>query len=103
MPVPPEIIGPTTLALTQGIASFHTFIPSLSDIRKNNPADNPDFAADVRMGEVASVALTVGIGVIASSLTGSSVPALVSLVVALGLVVMYESVLRSDRPLETKG
>lgn len=102
MPVPPEIIGPTTLALTQGVAAFHTFLPSLTDIRKNTPHNDPAFAADVRMGEVASVALTVGIGVIASSLTGSSVPALVSLVAALGLVVMYESVLRSDRPLEAK-
>lgn len=102
MPIDPGLIGPTTLAVTQAIGAFNTYLPNLSEIRKKNVADDPAFAADVRTGEVAAVALTVGVGVIVSSLTGSSAPAIVGLIVALGLVFMYETTLRADRPLEGK-
>jgi hypothetical protein len=52
------------------------------------------------MGEIAATALTLGVGVIASSLTGSSVPAITALLVSALLVALYESTLRMDRPME---
>lgn len=104
MPLPnPDIFGPATLAVTQGVSSFNTFLPKFSDVRKNHPATNPDFAADVRMGEVAAVTLTIGVGVIASSLTGSPVPVATAAITCLILVMLYESTLRADAPFEPKG
>ncbi len=100
MPVSPEIIGPTTLAITQAISSFNTFLPDLASIRKKTPDDDPAFAGDVRMGEIAAVALTIGIGTIMSGLTGDPTPALVSLLVSVALVILYESTLRGERPME---
>lgn len=100
--VDPSVIGPATLAVSQGVSAFTTFLPKISDVRKVDPANNPDVAADVRMGEVAAVALTVGIGAIASGLTGSNVPVLTSLVVSAALVLIYESTLRADKPFEPK-
>lgn len=100
MPIPPEAIGPTTLALTQAVGAFNSFLPHLSEIRKTDPKADPSFAADVRMGEVAAVALTIGVGAIASSMTGSTAPILVSMVAAAGLVFMYESTLRAHLPME---
>ena len=102
MPIDPGLIGPTTLAISQAVGSFTTFLPSLSDIRQKDPANNPEFAADVRMGEVAAVCVTLGVGVIVSSLTGSNAPALVAFIAAFGLIVLYESTLRAERPLEAK-
>lgn len=99
----PDMFGPASLAIAQGVTAFNVFLPKITDIRKANPADNPDFAADVRIGEVAAVTVTMGIGLIASSLTRNSVPALVSGLVCLILIFLYESVLRADRPLEPKG
>ena len=98
----PNIWGPASLAMTQGFTAFNAFLPKITDVRKNNPTDNPDFAGDVRLGEVAAASLTVGMGLIASSLTGSPVPTVIAALVALGLVFMYESVLRADRPMERK-
>lgn len=104
MPLPnPDVFGPASLAVTQGVTAFSTFLPKFSDVRKNHPDDNPDFAADVRMGEVAAVTVTMGIGLIASSLTGSAAPAIVSALTCLVLVVLYESTLRANRPMEPKG
>lgn len=102
MPVPPEIIGPATLGVTQGIGAFTTFLPKLSDVRKANPTDDPAMAADVRLGEIAAVSATVGIGIITSSLTGSPIPAYTALAMSLVLVTLYECTLRADRPLEPK-
>lgn len=97
-----SIFGPASLSMTQGFSAFNAFLPKLTDIRKTMPSENPDFAADVRLGEAAAASLTIGMGLIASSLTQSPVPAIVALLMAIGLVVLYESVLRADRPMEPK-
>ncbi len=98
----PNMLGPSTLAITQGIGAFTTFLPKLSEVRRADPVANPDIAADVRMGEVAAVALTVGVGVMVSSFTGSNMPAYTAVFVSLSLVCIYESALRADRPFERK-
>ena len=96
------MIGPTTLALTSAISSFTQFLPNMAEIRKNDPVHNPEFAADVRMGELAAVTITMGVGVIVSSLTGHPAPTYVALVSCLGLIMLYESALRTERPMEAK-
>ncbi len=96
----PNIFGPATLAMSQGIGAFMTFLPKISEIRAAHPSTNPDIAADVRMGEVAASTLTLGVGLVASSLTGSPVPAFVALIVCIVLITLFESILRADHPLE---
>lgn len=100
--VDPNLIGPSTLAISQAVGSFNAFLPKLADIRKANPEHDPSFAADVRTGELAAVALTVGVGAIVSSLTNSPVPVTVGVITALGLVILYETTLKADRPMERK-
>jgi len=98
----PAVFGPATLAMTQGFTAFNAFLPPLSEVRKRDVTD-VEFAADVRMGELAAVGVTLGIGAITSSLTGSPVPTVVAGVMGLGLVFIYESALRANRPLEQTG
>lgn len=97
-----DIYGPAMLGVTSGMQAFMTMLPRLSDIRKGDPATDPGLAADVRMGEVAGVSLTLGLGVISSSLTRSPIPALTALVMSIVLVSIYESALRADRPFEAR-
>lgn len=92
--------GPAMLSVTTGIQAFYSLLPRLSDVRKADPVNNPDVAADVRLGEVGATALTLGVGAIASSLTQSPLPAITGLLMALVLVGIYESALRSQKPFE---
>lgn len=98
----PEMFGAASLSIAQGIGAFQAFLPKFSDVRRHDPQSNPDFAADVRMGEVAAVTVTLGIGAITSSLVGSPVPAVVSAAVCLVLVVLYESTLVAHDPMQPK-
>lgn len=92
----PAIFGPASLCVTQGIQAFVTFLPRFTDIRRANPTDNPDVVDDVRMGEIAAVTLSLGVGIVASSLTGSPIPAIASVVTCLVLVVLYEASLAQE-------
>ena len=96
MPIDPGLIGPTTMGLTQSLALFQGFLPKFTDIRRQDPASDADFVKDVRMGELAAALLTIGVGAIMSSLTGTPYPAVISVISALGLVMLYETALRSN-------
>jgi len=96
------MFGPAMLAVTQGMTAFTVFLPKFSDVRAAHPANNPDIAADVRMGEIAATTLTLGIGAMASSLTGSQIPAVTALLTCAVLITLYESTLRANKPLEPK-
>lgn len=85
-------VGIATLSITQGLAQFNVFLPRLSEVRKASPGD--DVSADVHVGEIAAIAGTVGVGLIASSLSGSKLPVFVSVIVSVLMVAVYESVLR---------
>ena len=97
-----SMLGPATLSMTQGMTLFLAMLPKISEVRKADPINNPDIAADVRMGEVAACTLTVGIGITASSLTGSPIPTYTAIITCGILVFIYESTLKADRPLERK-
>lgn len=87
-----DVLGPASLAAGQAFSSFATFLPRLSDIRKADPGD-PGMMGDVRLGEVAACAVSIGIGVIASSLSGSPVPMYAAAFISVILIAVYESAL----------
>ena len=95
-------MGAATLAMTTGVNAFYQFLPKLSELRKADPVNNPDLAADVRLGEFAAAGLALGVGLISSSLTGSPLPTVVAAMVGLGLIILYESTLQAHRPFESK-
>lgn len=89
----------SSIAITTALTVFQTVLPPISEVRKQS-VDNPTFAGDVRMGEVAAVLITVGVGGLASFISKDSTPAIVSLVASIGIVALYEWTLRCDRPFE---
>jgi len=90
----PQAASAAMLAMTQAIGAFTTFLPPLTEVRKGSVND-PSFADDVRVGELAASALTIGIGVIVSGLTGSNAPTVVAGFTAVGLCLLYETTLRN--------
>lgn len=95
MAAEPAVWGLATISMTMSLTASQAFIPTLAEVRKGS-ADNPVFAGDVRLGEVATLLVSVGSGIVASSISGSYVPAVVGIVVGLGLVALYESALQTE-------
>ena len=91
----------TLLVVTASVTAFTALLPPFSDVRK--ATGQADLTNDVRLGEVAALGMTVAIGLTATSLTKSPVPAMVGIMSAVALVVMYESVLSATPKEKTNG
>lgn len=91
----------TMLAVTSSIGMYTSLLPSFSEVRKADKTDKA-MVNDVRMGEIAAGALAVSIGLMASAMAGTPVPAMVAIVVAVGVTAMFESVLQSTPKEMTK-
>ena len=89
----PELISLAMLALTQSVTVFHQFLPPLTEIKHYDKSNRME-SSDVRLGEFASVALTVGIGAVMSTLSGTTEPLMISVIAAAGLVAIYEYALK---------
>jgi len=96
-----EIASVSLLAITSSISIFNSLCPPLHEVRQAT-GNNATVTNDVRVAEIAAVSLTVAIGLTGSGLTKSPVPAMLSIIAAGALVVMYESVLKST-PYEKRG
>jgi hypothetical protein len=90
-----SVLGIAVLALTQAVTVFHQFLPPLTDVRRSD-SSNPSQVMDVRIGEAASVALTLGIGSILSVMVKKHEPFTIAAISAAGLVAIYEYTLRSN-------
>jgi hypothetical protein len=79
----------------QGVASFTSFLPRLTDVRKASK-ENDNFVADLRIAEIGGSVITLGIALIAASLAKSVAPMYAGLFIVCVIVVLYESVLRQE-------
>lgn len=84
----------TLLSITSVVSAFNAMLPPFADIRKTH--GDPGMVTDVRVGEVAAFTLTTAIGLTASSLSGSPIPAMVAIMAAVVLVALYETTLHHN-------
>ena len=91
----------TLLVVTASVTAFTALLPEFSEVRK--ATGQADLVNDVRMGEVAAFGMVTAIGLTATSLTKSPMPAMVGIISAVALVVMYESVLSATPKEKTNG
>ena len=82
------------LSMTQSVASFTTFMPKISEVRKAANTD-PDIVSDVRMGEVASITTTLAVATVVSNLGKTAAPMVIAVIMCLVMVVLYELALKS--------
>jgi hypothetical protein len=94
-----QTISVTLLAVTSTIGVYTSLLPPFKEVRQ--AVNDPATTNDVHMAEMAAGAVAVAVGLTASSLAGSPVPAMASVVAAVSIALMYESVLRST-PAEKK-
>lgn len=88
-------VGMATLCMTQSLMLFQQFLPTFHEIGSADPSEDVGMVRDVRMGEIAALLTTLGIGGMTSALSGSSTPAVVAALTAGGLIVLYEMALRN--------
>ena len=84
------------LAVTQGVGAFQSFLPRLETIRKGD-SDDAELVSVVRTGEFAGAAITLAIGILASSLSGDSKPTILALVISDVMLYVYETALRKEK------
>jgi len=89
--------------MTQTISLFQQMLPKISEVRKSDPTADPEFVADVRAGEFAVAAISLGIGVTAAYMIGSPYPVFIAAIYIVGMMALYEYMLSKRRfsPLET--
>ena len=87
------------IALGQTVGAYSFFLPPLREVRRAGTSDAA-MRGDVRMGQVASAALSLGVAGILANLTGSTLPVTVTIVVALIIAMLYETALRGERLFE---
>lgn len=93
MAAKPESLGPATVAIGQSVAAFTAFLPNFVEVGK---ADKETVRGEVRLGEMAAVAVASGIGLLLTWLTGSNVPLMISLIISALLVSLYEVAMRKE-------
>lgn len=86
------VVSASLLSVTQSVGVFTTVLPPFAEVRKT--VGDPGVTNDVRMGEAVASALVISIGLIASAMVKDPAPAMIAIVAAGGMVVMYESILR---------
>lgn len=90
----PEALGPASLAVGQSVSSFSIFLPKFTDVRQANPKDE-SMLKDLRLGEFGAATVAIGVGLILSSISGQPAPAIVSVIMVLILVILYEKAMKS--------
>jgi hypothetical protein len=88
-----------SIALGQTIGAYSFFLPPLREVRRAGTTDTA-MRGDVRLGQVASAALSLGVAAILANLTGSTLPVAVTVIVALIIAFLYETALRGERLFE---
>lgn len=99
MAVDPAILGVAMTAVGTAANAFNSYLPRLSEVRRSHITD-PGMVGDVRMGEVAAITVTIGVGVLASALTDSPMPAFTAAIMAVILVLIYETALKGENLFE---
>lgn len=95
----PGVSAATAVSLGQTITVYALFLPSITEVRRASSED-PQIRGDVRMGQLAGATLSIGVGVVLTQMTGSSVPVMVAAFIAAIIAGIYEFAMRGERMFE---
>lgn len=92
-------ITASTIAIGQTVFSYSYFLPRLSEVRRAN-ADDPMMRGDVLLGQIAAGAVSMTVGMLLTWMTGSSLPVMTTLAIAVIIAVIYQYALNGTRVME---
>jgi len=87
------------VSLGQTVSAYSFFLPPLREVRQAGRNDAA-MRGDVRLGEIAAFAVTTSIAVMISSMVGSQVPLITSVILAAVVFTLYEIALNGERVME---
>jgi len=87
-------VSAATISLGQTVVAYQFFLPRLDTVRNANPEE---IRGDVMLGQVAAGALSLSVGLLLSSMTGSHLPTFTALFIAVVIAAVYQYAL-SRRP-----
>lgn len=88
MPDNGAALAVSSIAIGQTVGAYQFFLPPLREVRQAGP-DDETMCQDVYIGQVAAGAVSVGVGVMLSFLTGSKLPAFVAAFIAVIIAGIY--------------
>lgn len=87
-------VSAATISLGQTVVAYQFFLPPLREVRKGDPTDN-DVRGDVLLGQIAAGGLSLAVGALLSSMTGSPYPTYTALFIALLIGGVYQYALQT--------
>jgi hypothetical protein len=100
MAVDPGAMTGGSIAIGQTAFFYSAFMPRLTDVRKASSMDG-DMRGDVLLGQVAAGGASLLIGVLVTWVTGSQVPLIVTVLLALFIGAVYQFALNGNRVMES--
>lgn len=97
--VDPNGVTASTIAIGQTVFSYSYFLPRLSEVRRADAGD-PMMRGDVMLGQLAAGAVSVTVGMLLTWMTGSSLPVVTTLAIAVIIAVIYQYALTGTRVME---
>ncbi len=94
------VFSATMVPLTSAVGIFTGMLPDIKDVRKATRQD-ATMKHDMRVGQAAASVVVLSLGAAASHFSKSRLPLIASLIVVIGLVVMYETILTVTPPERT--
>jgi hypothetical protein len=92
----PGALTASSIAIGQTVFAYSYFLPPLREVRRADPGD-PDVRGDVILGQVAAMAVSLSIGGLVTWMTGSTIPVLTTIAVAIVIAIIYEYAMRGGQ------
>lgn len=77
------------IAIGQTITAYQLFLPPLQEVRRANVGSDRAMVHDVYLGQMAAGAVSIGVGAMLATVTGSRFPVYTSVFIALIIAASY--------------
>lgn len=83
-----------SISATSTIMIYTVFLPEFTDVKRQTPGRNPDFADDVRFAEMMAAGTSLGVALLVARMESSWTPIVAWAAVAVLLTAAYEYTLQ---------
>lgn len=92
-------LGAASIAIGQTVVAYQIFLPRLGEVRRAD-TDDPMMRGDVLLGQLAAGSVSVMVGLMLTQMSGSRMPLMVSLFIAVLIAGIYQYALNGNRVME---